>query len=649
VTAPAAAVAIEPPPPERILVCVGPSPGSERLVHAARRMAEALRAPWIAAYVDRTAAPPLHDDDRERLEGHLRLAESLGAETARLRGEDVADALLAYARRHGATRLIAGKPTHARWRDRLRGSLLDDLICRSGSIDVLVTAPRPPDQPAPDLPRRRPRTGAWPYSLAVLAVAVTTAIGLATFGYIDLADIAMLYLSAIVAASVRGRGPAILAASLAVLSFNFCFIPPRFTFAIADARHAITFAVMFGAGLVISTLMVRLRGQEADARRRERHNAALLALTRDVRDATEVVDVAVALVRHVEGVLDVGAAVLLPDRASGQLAPAAGLVPLAEPEQAVARWAFEHGRRGGQGTDTMPGARVLAVPLVVGDSAVGVVVVQARPDRHLLDADQRHLLEALVLHAALAIGRSTLAAEAREAELRARTEELRSSLLSVVSHDLRTPLAVITGAATSLRDDAIRLTAAARAELVDTLVGEASRLERVVGNLLAMTRVETGIEPAREWIPLEELVGAALGRVEHTLGDRPVHIDVPGDLVVQVDPILFAQVLINLVENAVKHGEPPIEIVARRRDDRVEIDIADHGAGLPPGAEERVFDKFYRASSAPGVGLGLAVVRGIVVAHGGTIAAVPSADGACFRVTLADAGAPPELAAEGAA
>jgi two-component system sensor histidine kinase KdpD len=314
----------------------------------------------------------------------------------------------------------------------------------------------------------------WPYVASVIAIAVTTLLGLAVYRYVDLPDIAMLYVIAIVLAALAGRGPAFLASSLAVLSFNFCFIPPRFTFAVADTRHMLTIGVMFGAGLTISTLMVRLRQQE----------------------------------------------------------------------------------------------------------------------------------------------------------LRARTEELRSSLLSVVSHDMRTPLAVITGAATSLRDEPDHLTPALRDELLETLVSEARRLETVVANLLAMTRVETGIEPAFEWVPVEELVGTALARAEDTLGDRAVTTDVPADLQVRVDPVLFSHALVNLIENAAKHGAPPIAIAARRRGDRIEIDVSDAGPGV--GDDPRIFEKFYRASKAPGVGLGLAVVRGIVTAHGGTI----TAEGARFRISL---------------
>jgi two-component system, OmpR family, sensor histidine kinase KdpD len=476
--------------------------------------------------------------------------------------------------------------------------------------------------------------GPWSYVAAAAAVVATTAIGLAAFEHIDRADIAMLYLLAILVASLTGRGPSIVAASLSVAAFDLCFIPPRFTFAVAQPHHLLTFAVMFGAGLTISTLTGRLRRQEIGARLRERYTAALLAFTRDVRAADDAAETAIAAVHHIEDVLDVAAGVLVPDDKTGALAAAAGLMPQAAPELGVAHWAFDHREKAGHGTEVMADVPLLAVPLVAGHSAIGVVVVRPRRGGRFLDAEQQHLLDGFVQHAALAIGRSRLAAEARDATLRARTEALRSSLLSVVSHDLRTPLAVITGAATSLRDDGDRLAPTERADLLDTLVEEARRLERVVANLLSMTRVETGIEPSREWVPVEEVVGAALSRVEQLLGAREVRIEVPSELLVHVDPVLFAQVLINLLENAVKHGAPPIEITARRRDDGVEIEIVDHGPGIAAGDEDRVFEKFYRASAAPGVGLGLAVVRGIVSAHGGLIAAAAARDGARFRITL---------------
>ncbi len=621
------------PTRERILVCVGPSPGSERLIRATKRMAEGVRAPWVAVTVEVIGAPPMSAKDAGRLEAHLRLTEQLGGDVIRLRGPRVAEALLEYARDHNVTRIVAGKPTHSRWRDRLRGSLLDDLIRGSGPIEVLVIAPvEGGPAPAPTAAVGEAR-GPWPYVWAVVAIALTTALGMAVTEYVTLADITMLYLIAIMVASLTGRGPSIVAASLAVAAFDFCFVPPRFTFAVSDLRHLLTFAVMFASGLAISTLTGRLRRQERDAIQRERRTAALLAFTREVASATDESSVSVVAARHLEEGLDAAAGVLVPD-GNGGLMPAAGLMALGGQDEVVARWTFEHRRKAGHGTDTLPGARILAIPLVDGQTAVGVIALQRRTDAPVFEAAQVHLLDALARQTTLALGRVRLAALAKESALRARTEELRSSLLSAVSHDLRTPLAVITGAATSLRDQGDKLSAETRAELLDSIVDDARRLERVLANLLQLTRVETGFQPAREWVPAEELVGAALTRLEGALGDREVEVDVPEDIELWIDPVLFEQVLINLLENAIKHGAPPLSIKVLRAGPFAVIEVADRGAGLPV-EHARLFEKFVRASTAPGVGLGLAVVRAIVVAHGGEVTGEDRAGGgAVFRVSI---------------
>jgi len=503
---------------------------------------------------------------------------------------------------------------------------------------------RPPPQageplPAADAdagpPRRAERATARSYAWALASVAAVTAIGIATFDYVTLTEIPMLYLIAIMLASLLGRGPSLVAASLAVAAFDFCFVPPRFTFAIAEVRYLLTFAVMFACGLVISTLVVRLRREQRDAVTREQRTGRLQAFTRDVASATGIADVATVLAHHLEDTLDVAAAVLVPDPAD-RLVAASGLAPLAAPELAVAQWAFDHREVAGHGTDTMAGARALCVPLVAGEAAVGVLVIQRRsraPAR--LGADPRQLLDALARQAALAIARVQYAGQAREAELRARTEELRSSLLSAVSHDLRTPLAVITGAATSLVEHGERLTPAARGDLLWSIVEDARRLERVLSNLLQLTRVETGLQPTKEWVPAEEIIGAALTRTEEARRGRAVETDVPCDLLLQIDPVLFEQVLINLLENAIKHAAPPFALRAQRRGTDVEIEVADRGPGLPPGETRRLFEKFVRASTAPGAGLGLAVVRAIVQAHGGTVVAEPrQGGGAVFRIAL---------------
>jgi len=487
----------------------------------------------------------------------------------------------------------------------------------------------------------RERPSAWAYGWAVFAIGATTGLDLALFDYVTIAEITMLYLIAITLASLAGRGPSLVAASLAVVAFDLCFVAPRFTFAVNDPRFLLTFAVMFAAGLAISTLTTRLRQQERDAVIRERHTAALLAFTRDITTALAPADVAAVTVEHLEASFPVSAAVLVPELAaggtggSGALAAIAGRMPFGLRELGVVRWVFEHKQAAGRGTDTLPGGHILAVPLLSGDDAVGVIVVQAKPDLARRAGASAPLIEAFARQAGLALGRVKFADQAREATLRARTQEMRNALLSAVSHDLRTPLAVITGAATTLRDDEDRLATPARRELLTQIVEDARRLERVLDNLLQLTRVQSGLVPSRELIPVEELVGAALTRMEGAIGSWKVDLDVPSDLVVPVDPILFEQVLINLIDNAIKHGAPPLELRARRDGATVVLDVVDHGRGVPPQLGSTLFDKFVRASTAPGAGLGLAVVRAIVEAHGGRVSAenAPPA-GARFRVEL---------------
>jgi len=633
---------------ERILVCVGASPASERLVRAAHRLAIGMQAEWHAVHVDVTGSAPLASEDRDRIEGHLALAESLGGEVARLGGRSVAEAVLAIARERGVTRIVAGKPTHGRWRDRLLGSLLDDLIRDSGDIEIHVIAP------VDDIP---PRAAAAPgrriasFVPGAVAVAGATALGAAAGNRLALPDDAMLYLFAIMIAALGGRGPGIAAAALAVAAYDFFFIPPHFTFAVYDVQNLMTFAVMFTVGTAMGTLVARLRHAETASRQRERRTQTLLAFTAAAARATDVGDVAAAVVTHVEDGLAAPAAVLLA-AADGTLGAAAGLAPLAPQELEVARSAHARHRPAGRGTETLPTARLLAVPLWVGgDGSAGAVVVQIDRARRRIDLEGRRLLEAIARQAGGAIARLGLAAEARDAEIRARAEELRSSLLSTVSHDLRTPLAIITGTATALRDEAPALTAA-QLESLDTIVDEASRLGRILTNLLAITRVESGAALHRDWVPVEELVGAALDRQDAALAGRDVAIELAPDIGVEVDPILIEQVLLNLLDNAAAHTPPgtPIELRGFREAGGVALEISDRGPGLPPGPEDQVFAKFFRGPQAraarpAGAGLGLAVCRGIVNAHGGAIEARQrSGGGATFHVWLPGGDAPGEPA-----
>jgi two-component system sensor histidine kinase KdpD len=436
----------------------------------------------------------------------------------------------------------------------------------------------------------------------------------------------MVYLLGVAFVATRyGRGPSAFTALLSVAAFDFFFVPPFLTFAVADTQYLVTFGVMLLVSVLISTLAARVRAQADAARQRERRTQVLYAMGRDLAAARTVEEVARTTSRHVADVLGGRAAVLVP-ASGGALAPASGDVETdTARERAVAQWAFDHGQKAGLGTDTLPGAAAAWFPLRGSQSTLGVVGVSPDPTHLPLRPDQRDLLEALVRQAASGLERARLAEEAQQARVAVEAERLRSTLLSSVSHDLRTPLATITGAASSLLQDA-SLGNDSRRELQEAIYEEAVRLNRLVTNLLDMTRLESGsLQLNRDWHSVEELVGSALARLEPVLRGRTVRARVPEDLpLVPVDGILVEQALVNLLENAAKHTDPPgaVEISARAEGGSIVVEVADEGPGLPPGAEERVFEKFYRAGSARrGFGLGLPICRAIATAHGGDIRA----------------------------
>jgi len=617
------------PASERILVCVGPAPSSARLIRAAARMAAGLRCPWVASYVEASTARPMSDADRARLEAHLRVAEALGGGITRLSGPSVAQALLAYARKHNVTRLVIGKPTHSRLRDVLRGSLLDEVVRGSGDIDVhVIRGGSENEATSHDGHPTHSAQQLQHYAWAALLVAVTLGLSLVLRGVMNLPDLQMLFLLAVMLTAVRyGRGPSTLAAALSVACYDFFFVAPYHTFSVRDRHYFLTFATMFGVGFAMRELAGKLRRQELDALAREERTSVLYALTRELAATDKSADIASIAARHAADIFSAQAVIL-------SAAPHNQLHPLsAAPEGAhiehkdigVAKWSFEHDALAGLGTDTLPGAHALCAPLRAGPSRLGVLALVPR-DASSPRADQRAFLDVFCRQVAVALERARLAEEAKQAALRAKTEEMRSSLLSAMSHDLRTPLSSITGAATSLRDDPA-LSPDTQRELIQSIVDEAERLERLVANLLDMTRIESGaIALKRDWVPLEEIIGSALTRLEVRVGDRKVTVSIEPDVpFVHVDPVLFEQVFVNLLENADKYTPPrtPIDIRARYDGDHVSIEVSDHGDGLPEGEEARVFDKFYRGPHVgiSGAGLGLPICKGIVEAHGGSIRA----------------------------
>jgi two-component system sensor histidine kinase KdpD len=644
------------PAGERILVCVGPAPSSGRLIRAAARMAAGLRCPWVASYVESTIGGAMSDADRDRLEVHLRVAESLGASVTRLSGEQVADVLLGYARKHNVTHIIIGKPTHSRLRDRLRGSLLDEVVRGSGEIDVhVIRGDEPGDAPPSKRGSAARRTRLGHYLWTVGIVAATLGVAAMLRAALDLPDLEMLFLLAVMISAERfGRGPAFLAAGLGVACYDFFFVPPVHTFSVTDQRYFLTFVMMFGVGFVMSELAARLRRQERDALGREERTAVLYALTKDLAITDTPSQIAAIVARHA-GDLFAATAVVLAPFEGGELrllgaAPAEAT--LDAKDMGVARWTYDHDELAGLGTDTLAGSNTICAPLRAGSARLGVLAL-IPVEKKALRVDQRTFLDVFCRQAAVALERARLSAEARIAALRAKTEEMRSSLLSAVSHDLRTPLASITGAATALRDDD-NLGEATRGELVESIVDQAERLERLVANLLDMTRLESGgVSLRRDWVPLDEIIGSALTRLEAKLGSREITVEIAPDVpLVFVDPVLLEQLFVNLLENADKYTEArsPIEIRARNEGDRVAIDVLDHGPGIPAGAEEKVFEKFFRGPSVgvPGAGLGLPICKGVVEAHGGTIVARNRSEGgAAFHIVLPNGGTPPSVPSPG--
>lgn len=642
------------PTTARIMVCVGAAPSSSRLIRATCRMAASMHAPWTAAYVDQVAIQPLSAIDLERLESHLRLVDTLGGSVARLTGADVSHALLSYARKHNVTQIVVGKPTHSRLRDRLRGSLLDKLVRGSGDIDVHVIYGDEDNARAPARQRESPHAPISParYWGALLIVACVTLLAVGLRAAFPFPDLEVLYLLGVMLTALYfGRGPSVLAAACGVAAYDFFFVHPYYTFRVSDVRYILTFALMFGIGLVVSEITARLRRQESDAVRREERTSILYALSRDLSTATEAAVAASIIARRAAELFDATTHVLMSEPGNA-LKPIAASPPdaqLATKELAVARYCFEHASLAGLGTDTLPGSGTICAPLSVAGSTLGVLAVVPRASTRLT-LEQRELLEAYCRQAAFALERARLSAQAKEAAVRARTEEMRSSLLSAVSHDLRTPLAAITGAGTSLRFDAA-LDEATRKDLAESIVEEAERMERLVANLLDMTRLESGtVTLKREWVPLEELAVSALSRLSDKVGQRRVSLQFARDLpLASVDPVLVEQLFVNLIENAAKYSpaSSAIEITGRKDAGLIVIEVADHGPGIPAGSEGIIFEKFVRATrqtnrTGDGVGLGLAICRAIAQAHNGAIVASnrPSG-GAIFRVTLPQLSPPP--------
>ena len=655
---------------ERILVCIGPGELGERLVRAGRRLATSLHADWIVAYVETPRLARLPAVERDAILENLRLGERLGAMTATLSSAEMASAILEYAHRENVTKIVLGKPSRTGWRRWLMGSVVDALMREASDIDVHILGGEQVEQTAlvgegaAYLSRSRAYLGLsaearqegkkrWPgYAVGVAVVVACTLVGWSTHGILELVNLVMVYLLGVLVVAMRfGRGPSILASVLSVAAFDFFFVPPYLTFAVSDTQYLVVFAVMLMVAMVISNLTANLRTQARVAGHREKRAQSLYAISRDFTVARTEEEIIRAAVKHIGIEFECQNVILLPD-AQGRILYPRGesqAYSLHGTDLGVAQWVFDHGQPAGRGTDTLAGAEATYFPLAAAAGTVGVLAILPVNLRRVFLPEQRRLIETILNQIALAIERVRLAHAAQVAKLRVETESLRNSLLAAIAHDLRTPLASIVGASSSLAEGSERLTSQTRAELSRAIYDEAQRMAGLTNNILDMARLEGGtLALNRDWYPLEEIVGAALTRLRMRLGERPVRLDLPADLpLLRIDAVLVEQVFINLLENALKYtpSGSPIEIGATASAEAVSVTVADRGPGIPAGSEERIFEKFFRGEhegAQSGVGLGLAICRAIVAAHGGRIW-VENRDGggAAFRFTLLRDAEPP--------
>jgi two-component system sensor histidine kinase KdpD len=638
---------------ERILICISEDPRAAGLVRYAKRLADRLHGPWTALYVETRRSSQLNEEQRDRIADTLRLAQALGGEPVTIPGGDrrVADDVIAHAQANNITQIIVGKSTRTRWFEIVHGSVVHDLVRRAGNITVHViageaAAGEPIAKKTVRAAEKQPALDPRAYIFSSIAIALAVVVGELLWPWIGTENIDLVFLTAIVGIAVRfGIWPSIAASLVSALCFNFFFTDPYHTFVISDPKDVVAVVFFTVVAIVVSNVAARARIQAVAAMGRARVTEALYSFSRKLAGVGTMDDVLWATAYQIALMLKVRVVVLLPDGDS--IVVKAGYPPedmLDEADLAAAKWAWSNDRSAGRGSDTLPGARRLFLPMRTGRGAIGVIGIDSDKAGPLLTPDERRLLDALVDQSALAIERVRLVEDMDRVKRTVETERLRSALLTSISHDLKTPLAAVLGSAGTLRDLAPQLGEAQKGELLATIIDESERLNRFIANLLDMTKLESGaITPNAAPHDLGEVVGSALRRAGKILGRHRVEVELAKDLpMVEIDPVLFEQVLFNILDNAAKYAPPGslIRIQSWRDHAFIGLQVLDEGDGIPPADLERIFDKFYRVQKGDhvraGTGLGLAISRGFVEAMHGTIEAANRADrtGAVFTIRL---------------
>lgn len=653
---------------ERILVCIGPDPLAERLVRAGKRLATGLRGEWIVAYVETPRLQRLPAEKRDAVLSILRLAEQLGAETVTLSAPEIGEAVFNFSKERNITKIVMGKPRRRGWKRWLLGSVVDTIIGEAHNINVYLLGSPRGDAGEPELslsrkgppqglnaePGKKRKTDYRGYVWGAGVIALCTLLAESLHGKFELANLVMVYLLGVIFVATRfGRGPSIMASVLSVVAFDLLFVTPYFSFSVADTQYLVTLATMLAVAIVTSNLMANVRSQAKVAAHRERRATVLYAMSKELSASRSEAEIIRIAVRHIHAEFGSRNVILFPDE-NGRIVYSSDTgmdESLHGCDLSVAQWVFDHNEMAGQGTNTLPGAEPVYFPLGAGGKVIGVLALLPVNLRRIFLPEQKKLLETFISQIVQAIERVRLAEQAKRASVQMEAERLRNSLLSSISHDLRTPLATIVGSASTLAEGDDALGPEDRQELSRAIFDEALRMSSLVNNILDMARLDAGmVQLNRQWYPLDEIIGSVLTRLQRRLEGRPVSVKLPpGSPLVHVDSVMIEQVLVNLLENAARYTPEgsPIEISAEVGSLTVSISVADRGRGIPKGQEDLLFEKFYRVQgerAQSGVGLGLAICRAIVEAHGGHISAKNRAiGGALFSFVVPFEQSPPSV------
>jgi two-component system sensor histidine kinase KdpD len=633
---------------DRILVVVNEHPKAAALVRYARRMAERLRAPWTALYVETPRSLRLGEAARDRIAEALRMTERLGGEAVTVPGRELAGEILDYAAKNNFSHIVIGRSRRSRLHELLFGSITYEIVRRAGNVAVHVVTGDDKAVPVAKTIDTRPATtpfDVWPYLVSAVVVAVALGCGEVLARFLNVQNVALVFLTAVLVSAVAfGLGPALFASLLSVLAFNLFFLPPYYSITIADPENVVALFFFLVVALVASNLTASVRAQAMMARRRARTTEDLYLFSRKLAGIASMDDLLWAISSQVASMLKVRVVLFLPENGSLELKTAWPPEDVAEEaDLAAAKWSWESNRPAGRGADTLPGARRLFLPMRTGRGPVAVIGIDSDKQGPLLTPDEQRLLDALSDQAALAIERINLSENFDKAQRAAERDRLQAALLTSISHDLRTPLASILGAADGLAG-LPDLSADDRKMLLSTIQEEAERLNRFIANLLDMTKLESGaVAPNMALVDLGDVVGSTLRRADRILADHHIETALAPDLpMIKLDAVLFEQVLFNLLDNGAKYAPAGTTISLRgtREGATVRLQVQDEGPGIPQAELERIFDKFYRVRKADsqraGTGLGLAICRGFVEAMGGTIEAGNPArgHGAVFTVIL---------------